>query len=340
VVACDRIEMALAKNPAVIPFDEIVSGATVRFCVIDGVQYLSIHDLIKCVCGKNNKRAYETWDNISQTLKDELSDFLGCFQFPGRGQSNQPVVTFTGALKLIMFLPGNTAKMHRLTMVDILRRYFAGDMSLFDEMARNAQSNSPIAQMARESLVSDGIEIGQIKDEDEVYSRKRKQAELYKLEVDAKCAMMGKQIEIVDMVTQLYANKEMDSAIREQLKDSLLKMMTQAEPPVPVSHEKAKEVQDAPDEDEASHFTPKPKGPAILTVARVAEEMGVKLDEKALVRIDQGMHWDHMDKYGADAKEKRARVNGKDLWLHAYYQQDYWMIANLIREWRDARGDD
>jgi hypothetical protein len=38
--------MAVARLPAVIPFDEIVPGATVRFCVIDGVQYLSIRNLI------------------------------------------------------------------------------------------------------------------------------------------------------------------------------------------------------------------------------------------------------------------------------------------------------
>jgi len=328
--------MSLTKNPAVIPFDEIVSGATVRFCVIDGVQYLSIHDLIKCVCGKNNKRAYETWDNISQTLKDELSDFLGCFQFPGRGQSNQPVVTFTGALKLIMFLPGNTAKMHRLTMVDILRRYFAGDMSLFDEMARNAQSNSPIAQMARESLAGDGIEIGQIKDEDEVYNRKRKQAELYKLEVDAKCAMMGKQIEIVDMVTQLYANKEMDPAVREQLKNAMLNTITvtQGEPAV---LSPTKEIEDEAPENE---FAPRPKETPVLTVARVADEMGVELYEKALVKIDRFFHGEFIDKYGQEAKEKRMRVNNKDLWLHVYYQQDRRAIMDMIREWRSSHGEE
>ena len=35
---------------ATIPLDEIVPGATVRVVVMDGVQYLSIRDLIMCVC--------------------------------------------------------------------------------------------------------------------------------------------------------------------------------------------------------------------------------------------------------------------------------------------------
>ena len=33
-----------------IPFDDIVPGAEVRVAVIDGVQYLSIRDVIMCVC--------------------------------------------------------------------------------------------------------------------------------------------------------------------------------------------------------------------------------------------------------------------------------------------------
>jgi hypothetical protein len=123
--------MALAKKPAVIQLDEIVPGATVRFCVIDGVQYLSIQDFIMCVCGQNNKRACETWDNINQTFKDGFSEWIVTFQFPDRGQLDQPVITFMGALKLMLYLPGDTAQQHRSLMIDILRRYFAGDMSLF-----------------------------------------------------------------------------------------------------------------------------------------------------------------------------------------------------------------
>ena len=35
---------------ATIPFDEIAPGATIRFAVIDGVQYLSIRDFIMHAC--------------------------------------------------------------------------------------------------------------------------------------------------------------------------------------------------------------------------------------------------------------------------------------------------
>ena len=93
-----------------IPFDEIVPGATVRLAVINGIQYLSIRDIIMHVCGKDNKQASQIWDRMSEDKKEELSSFCRNFQFPGRGQSEQPVITFPGALKLIMFLPGKNAQ--------------------------------------------------------------------------------------------------------------------------------------------------------------------------------------------------------------------------------------
>ena len=147
--------MAVSKIPATLPFDEIVPGATVRFCVKDGVQYLSIRDMIMCVCDKDNKRAAETWDRLTQDKKEEISAFCGNHKFPGSGQSDQPVITFVGALKLVMFLPGEAAKRHRSAMADILRRYFAGDASLIDELEANRASDSAIAQMARASLAAE-----------------------------------------------------------------------------------------------------------------------------------------------------------------------------------------
>ena len=58
-------------------FNELVSGATVRFQVIDNVQYLSIRDFIMVVCEQNSKRAWATWNNLSEERKDELSQKLG-----------------------------------------------------------------------------------------------------------------------------------------------------------------------------------------------------------------------------------------------------------------------
>ena len=123
-----------------LPLDEIVAGATVRVAVIQGTQYLSVRNVIMYMCGKDNKQASQIWERISSDHKEELSSFCRNFQFPGRGQSMSPVITFPGALKLIMFLPGEMAKIHRSGMVKIIHRYFAGDASLLEEIEANAAS--------------------------------------------------------------------------------------------------------------------------------------------------------------------------------------------------------
>ena len=78
--------MAVARLPATIPFDEIVPGATVRFCVIDGVQYLSIRDMIMHVCGKDQHDAARTWREMKPERVSEVGRCLSSFHFPGQGQ--------------------------------------------------------------------------------------------------------------------------------------------------------------------------------------------------------------------------------------------------------------
>jgi hypothetical protein len=62
------------------------------------------------------------------------------------------VITFPGAIKLAMFLPGKSAKKNRSLMANILVRYFAGDPTLIHEIEANAESDDPVANMARAAL--------------------------------------------------------------------------------------------------------------------------------------------------------------------------------------------
>lgn len=139
-------------------FDELVPGATVRFTVIDGVQYMSVRDLIMALCRQNNKHASTTWANLADDKKSEVSKFLGNFRFPGPGQKDQPVITFPGAIKLMMWLPGENAKQMRSKAAEILTRYFAGDPSLLEDIQANAASASPISQAARAALQQPNLE--------------------------------------------------------------------------------------------------------------------------------------------------------------------------------------
>lgn len=137
---------------AAISFDAISSGSTVRLVVIRNVQYLCVRDVIMHVCDVTSKGACQKWDRLSDDKKNELVGTLDTFHFFGRGQSEQPVITFQGALKLVMFLSGTKASLYRATMVNILQRYYAGDGSLLEEVDANAISSEPMQQMARASL--------------------------------------------------------------------------------------------------------------------------------------------------------------------------------------------
>jgi hypothetical protein len=54
-----------------------------------------------------------------------------------------------------MWLPGEKAKTFRSKVAEILRRYFAGDPTLLDDIQVNAASNAPLNQFARASLEAD-----------------------------------------------------------------------------------------------------------------------------------------------------------------------------------------
>jgi len=124
---------------AMISFGEIVPGATVRFIVIEGKEYLSIRDLIILICGKKNNEAGEVWRKLSAETKLELKEYIVKHQFEGRGNSKQPVITCKGGIKLLMWLPGEKAKSMRSAAAEILIRYVEGDQSLCLEIANNKQ---------------------------------------------------------------------------------------------------------------------------------------------------------------------------------------------------------
>jgi len=159
---------------SIMQFDELLPGATVRFTVIDGVQYLSIRDFIMAVCDKDGKRATEVWYRVSDEQKSEVSAFCGNFKFPGRGQQEQPVITFDGALILMNWLPGENAKKWRGKTARILKRYFAGDPTLLDEVRANANKTAPINEAARAALNNPPPQPAVADDEDEQTLVKRR----------------------------------------------------------------------------------------------------------------------------------------------------------------------
>lgn len=134
-----------------IPFDDIAPGAEVRFAVIDGKQYLSVRDVIMCICGVDANEAGRIWRRLSPQRKDEIQTTAWLkFQFGGCGHSSQPGITFPGAVKLVMFLPGEKAKTSRSVMANILQRYYEGDETLYPEIRANSLAANPVTRVAHD----------------------------------------------------------------------------------------------------------------------------------------------------------------------------------------------
>jgi hypothetical protein len=106
----------------IIGFDDIVPSASVRAAVVDGIQYLSIRDLIMVMCGKDGNQAGEIWRRLSDSRKEEVKAFCFNLKFKGSGQKEQTAIQFQGALKLLMWLPGERAKSFRSQAAEILTR--------------------------------------------------------------------------------------------------------------------------------------------------------------------------------------------------------------------------
>lgn len=170
----------MSESLAIIPFDELVPGATARMGMIGNVQHLSIRDILMHICELSTVTANQKWRLLPDEVKAEVAQFLGNLKFPGKGNKMEPVITFKGALKLVMLVSGQKAALYRSSMVKILQRYYAGDDSLEDEIQANAKSSSPIAQMARASLAAEQVEDRSLVE----LKRKREELENSKLEMD------------------------------------------------------------------------------------------------------------------------------------------------------------
>ena len=146
---------------------------SVRYISKNGRSYMSTYDFIMVMCKqerqpneddktyrrKTYRNAWTIWDRLDKDKKAEL--FTTCEQHClDGGVKEAPVITLCGAMKLINWLPGDTAKVYRGKVIDLLQRYLAGDSSMHAEIEANATSTAAINNLARESLAAEGGAVG------------------------------------------------------------------------------------------------------------------------------------------------------------------------------------
>ena len=298
----------------IITLDDIYPGATIRFTIIKGQQYLSIRDLIMHLCRKDKNQASEIWRRMPQYEKDELK--AACFnhKFPGRGQSEQPVITFPGAVKLIMLLPGENAKKHRSTMAKILVRYCAGDSLLIKEIEANAASDEPVAQMARASLAADNHNLNRKRDfeqleyEERVAALERTRAETEKMKVETGRTKADTNTQQLELYASLCGpNFQIDERARLLFKDMVMNLLTK--PQITMG-------EDAPI--------------GFITISTVASEMGYKLDTPQLMKVGLAVREAYRVKYNEAPQKHEQFVNGAVRKVNTYQTRDRPLIEEIL----------
>ena len=158
-----------------ISFDEIVQGRDASVRITEDGMICAI-DLAMVVTGKDKKHAGEAIRRIPEEAFSALK--LRVRSMPGKGNTNVRVLKFEDAIEFVMVLPGKIARETRTKFANIIKRYMAGDEGMVKELRANAQSTSPIAQLARDSPVVENNEL--VDDEEAQFqlTRKRKMQEL------------------------------------------------------------------------------------------------------------------------------------------------------------------
>ena len=324
---------------SIIPLGKIFGDKSVRVTphLDGGERYLSVRDTIMVVCDMNNDRAAKTWRNLNDEVKDELSQFLTNFQFSGRGQSEQPVITFQGALKLIMILPGETAKKTRSHFAEILTRYYAGDSSLHAEVEANAAAEGPVNLLAREALPDDEpLTLGMKRFRELEYEERRLslrerearlEAELAMIPVTVKERELAHHHKLVHAIQSMCPGNVLDDRTRLLLKDRGMNL---------ILGENTRAIENGEPNGQISNG-PNPDGNP-KSVSDIAAEMGKAYRTKHVIRIGVSAAEKYRERYGPDAEPPKHPqwVNGRTCAVNHYVEKDHDLVREAVREYDEA----
>jgi len=249
-----------------------------------------------------------------------------------------PVITFPGALKLMMFLPGENAKKNRGAMVKILHRFYAGDKSLLTEIEANAMSDSPVAQMARASLpAADGNKAA--------LTRKRQLLEIEDLELNnlEKRARIESMTIANKTAAEMHIHAERQAAIAAVL--SFQTLMCSLSADVSLDGRTRLALEDIAKNDfmakrntklitnaEGDEKTKNEGGWGTISISEVAKDLGIKapLSSKLLQSIGLSMSKLYRNKYDQVPEKHSSFVNGTERMINSYTKRDLEMMQQAI----------
>jgi len=298
----------------VIPFSELLPNASVRFVKIDGTYFISIRDLIMAYCDVLSHYACKIWrTRLSYECKEAVRPFCSQWKFHGCNEKIQDVITLQGALKLLAWLPGDSAKNFRNKADDILIRYIAGDYTLLREIERNAASNAPINVMARNAMENSDSSDGEL-----VRKRRLERSDaLEELEIQERTIALRKETltyvkSSMELLQSITGNK-LDERTSLQCEDLVRNMMFSGK----------------------SITNGEPAASEGLTVSVVAAEIGFagKFTPAHLRDMGKIMVNKYRDKYHTEPAKHRQSVGGAIVLVNSYMQRDRAMLEQVIKDY-------
>jgi hypothetical protein len=251
--------------------------------------------------GKDRDHAGQALRGISDEVFSSLK--ISERNTGGSGNSRTKLVSFENALELIMVLPGKVAKETRKAFASIIHRYLAGDKSLITEIEANAESSSPIAQLARASLPEP---------EDQEARRKRikrEELELVKLEREIQEKSIKNMQAFMGLMSTIRPDwMQTDARFRLHTED-LIKNIYAAPPAITNG-----------------------KQPASLSISQLAQELGGRALKHAdacragalAAKRYRALHDD------ADPPKHRQWVDGAERVVNSYTEDDRELLTAVL----------
>ena len=292
---------------ATISFSDIVKDREATVRITDDKMIYAV-DLVMVVTGKDRNQA----GYVIRNIPDEIFQSMKIIdrQLSTRGGHKTKLISFQNAIELIMVLPGKIAKETRTKFADIIHRYMAGDASLAEEIEHNTANDSPIHQLARETLP---LEMDPVTKKRRIDLETRQmEAELVSVENTNRRTRFKIECEIIDKYASLCSNNiTIDERARAIFKESLLNMvMVQASAaPIP-----------------ALPVIPKP-----ISISTVASELGYKPTAAELIKIGVEVKNLFVARHNRIPPKHEQLLDGRVTQVNSYTEADRDILEDVLR---------
>jgi hypothetical protein len=211
--------------------------------------------------------------------------------------------------------------------VNILTRYFAGDASLIKDIERNADSSTPVNQMAREALASesgpnsldDDYSRKRRREIDDLDMRERRISSILK-ETEAKSRVLDMHRALVEDYTAVCPNRTMDDRARVMFKDTLLNMIGW----VPGPHQTASIANGGVGDSPALSNKP-------ITISTVATELGLRPSMQELQAVGREVKKLYVERHGEPPSTHEQICGGAVRHVCSYTAQDRDLVEGALR---------